>query len=434
LAAQAEVFVQIGLIQSAVDTYRAALALEGGTAVERAVIHRGLGSLYARLNNNAQASKHFEAALVAVQDDETGATLTALGDVYRAQDQPAEAMKIYQQAIDTLDRPSHPVELAAAQRALGEIYIGFGKPQEAQTALEAALDIEKNLPQQDGGRIVKTLHNLARVHELRSELDLAVRRHHEALVYQDVRYTPESYVDTLRELGRLYALQRRLTDASKAFEEALGTEANLPTPNTDKVNEMTEALADVYRAQGRLEAAAKLYKQVVKVMQTQGQRNSQPQPITTSQPAEPPRDRAAQALQTTEAEIARHVQTLNAAEQSWTLLNRVAKPDLKGLVFVRALQSQTCSALGRHEESDKYLVELVRLLENRRDEVKLDDPRSVMRALAMLLQAYDNEKIGRTEAAQQAYRHALDIAEHDSKTDAALVWAIRQKAANGVQS
>ncbi len=347
--------------------------------------------------------------------------------MYRALNQVPEAIKTYLQAIAVLDRSTHPAELAATQRALGEIYIGFGQADEALAALETALDIEKALSQQDGGRIVRTLHSLAKVHELRSELDLAIRRHHEALVYQDVRYTPETYVDTLRELGRLYALQKHLTDASKAYEEALGTEANLATPNTAKVNEMTEALADVYRAQGRLESAAKLYKQVVKVMQSQGQ----PQTVTPRQRAEPPRERVAQSLQTTEADIARHVETLAAAEQSWTLLNRAPKPDLKGLIFVRALQAQTCAALGRHEASEKHLAQLLQLLEDRRSEVTLDDPRSVMRALAMLLQAHDNEQIGRADAAQQAYRHALDIAEHDSKTDVALVWAIRQKAGKG---
>jgi len=123
----------------------------------------------------------------------------------------------------------------------------------------------------------------------------------------------------------------------------------------------------------------------------------------------------------TEADIARHVQTLNAAAQSWKLLNRVPSPDLKSLAFVRALQAQTCSALGRGQESADYIDKLLELLDERRTEVKLDDPRSVMRALAMLLKGQDAETEGQLPAAMEAYRHALDIAEHDTKTDAAIV-------------
>src|SRR5258708_25812850 len=147
---------------------------------------------------------------------------------------------------------------------------------------------------------------------------------------------------------------------------------------------MTSALADVYRAQGRLEAAAKLYKQVMKVLQSQGQ----PQPQGTA--PEPWRDHVMQSLETTESVIARHLQTLNAAEQSWILLNRVAKPDLKGLAFVRALQAQTADALGRTDDSTQYLDKLMQLLHSRRSEMTLDDPRSIMRALAMLIQGKED--------------------------------------------
>src|SRR5207244_2333823 len=118
-------------------------------------------------------------------------------------------------------------------------------------------------------------------------------------------------------------LQSRYSPAAKAYEEALGTETNQPSPDEEKVNAMTEALADVYRAQGRLESAAKLYKQVMKVLQAVPRPTSSR--FVTQKPSESPfRDRVSQALQSTEADIARHVQTLNVAEQSWTLLKRMA--------------------------------------------------------------------------------------------------------------
>lgn len=413
LAEQASVFEHVGLTQAAIDSYRAALAIEGGSNVERAAMHRGLGALYAGINEHEKARGHFEAALAFVQDEQTGLTLRALGEGYRAQGNLPAAIKAYQDALAQLNRASYPVEMAATERALGEIYLGYGQIEEALEHLESALEIERALPQQDGGRIVNTLQSLAQAHELRGELDLAIRRHHEALVYRDARHAPEGYIETLRKLGRLYAQLTRYKDAIKAYDEAITTEQRQPEPDASRIDELTLEVADVYRAQGKLEAAANMYRRVV-------------QSVAPGSAAI--RDRASDALQTVEAEIARHLQTLRAAEQSWILLNRVAQPDLKGLAFVRALQAQTSAALGRIEESDNYLDQLMGLLKRRRNEVQPDDPRSVMRAMAMLVQGQEYEDAQRMEQAAKAYRYALETAEHDAKSDSALVWAIRQKA------
>src|SRR6185503_18535997 len=140
--------------------------------------------------------------------------------------------------------------------------------------------------------------------------------------------------------------------AVKAYEEALTTESRQPKPDSDRVDDLTAGLADAYRARGRLEEAANLYRRVARP-QVGVQTEAQPE----QQPSEraPLRKQVGQSLQSTEAEIARHLETLRAVEQSWALLNRVAKPDLKGLAFVRALQAQTSAALGRAEETDHYL-------------------------------------------------------------------------------
>ncbi len=447
LAEQAEIFIRIGLVQSAIDAYRAALALEGASAVELAALHRGLGTLYVQLDMNPKAQKHFESALAAIQDEQSGATLRSLGDVYRAQNKLPEAADAYSRAITRLTRGENPVDLAATRRSLGQIYIEFGQLDDALINLIESLDVEKALSQQDGGRIVNTLRSLSQAHELSGDLDSAIRRYHEALVYQDARYTPEGYVDSLRELGRLYSKQRRYDEAAKAYEEALGTEANLPLPDTEKVNGMTNALADVYRAQGRLEAAAKLYRQVMAVMQNQtdsisssaasavaSRTASQSSSQSPAQPSVPLVKEVAAALQLTESDIDRHIQTLKAADQSWQLLNRGsdrgAKPDLKSLAFVRALQAQTCDALGRREECQRFLDQLVELLKARRAELKTDDSRPALRSLALLLQGIEFAEAGNGAEAQEAYRQALETVERDSKANPALAWAIRHKVAS----
>ncbi len=414
LTEQAGVFRRLGLAQAAIDAYRAVLGVGGGSAIELAAIHRNLGALYTELKVHDKARTHFQQSLSAVQDEQTGLTLQAVAEGYRAQGELQKALEAYLRAIDGLNRKTNPAELASVQRAAGEIYLGFGQASEALTQLEAALEIEKTLSQQDVGHIVSILQSLAQAHEMRGELEVAIRRQHEALVYQDVRYTPEGYIGTLHTLGRLYAQMQRYNESVKAYEEALATEARQDDPDQDRIDEMTGALADVYRAQGRLEDAANLYRKVTQTSQ--------------SAKVAPMRQHATESLQLAEAEISRHIQTLQAAEQSWILLNRVAKPDLKGLAFVRAIQAQTSAALGRWEDSEKYLDQMLGLLKKRRNEVKLDDPRSIMRALAMLVQAQAYEEAQNVEAAQTAYQHALSIAEHDAKNEAAFVWVIRQKA------
>ncbi len=416
LSEQAEVFTQVGLTQAAIDSYRSALAIEGGTNVERAAMHRGLGALYSSLNDHDKARAHFEAALAFVQDAQTGLTLRALGEGYRAQGQMESAISTFMRALAELDRDTYPVELAATERALGEIYLGFGQATDALSHLESALEIERALPQQDGGRIVRTLQRIAEGHELRGEVDRAIRRHHEALVYQDVRHAPEEYVGTLCTLGRLYAKMERYNEAIKAFDEALSTENRQPAPDPNRIDEITHALAEVYRAQGRLEAAANLYRRV-----------------TESANATPTRERSAEALQAAETEIARHVQTLRAAEQSWALLSRGAEPDLKGLAFVRALQAQTSAALGRWEDSDGYLEQLMQLLKENRSKIQANDPQAVIRALAMLLQGLEHEEAQRYDVALATYKNALEMAERDFKSDSALIWVIRRKAGRTVR-
>jgi hypothetical protein len=59
--------------------------------------------------------------------------------------------------------------------------------------------------------------------------------------------------------------------------------------------------------------------------------------------------------------------------------------------------------------------------------VQPDDPRSIMRAFAVLLQGQDNEDAGRIDSALNAYSRAVEMAEHDAKSDPALAWAIQHR-------
>lgn len=401
---QANAFAQIAQIPTAISTYQDALAIDGASALELATVHRSLGTIYKNLGDHEKARQHFEQVLAVVQDDQTGSTLQLLADGYRAQGQIKESIQAYQQAIEFLDRKQTPVELAAVERSLGELYLESHQASEALKHLEIALEIERALPQQNGGRIVSILQHLATVHEWRGERERAAYRHHEALVYQDVRHAPEQYVETLRTLGRLYTQLESYGEAIKAYNEAIATESRQPTPDKDKIAAMTYALAEVYRVWGHLEQARDLF----------GQAASN-------------HDQAKQALRAIETEIGRHLQTLDAAAQSWNVLNRGAKPELSGLAFIRTLQTQTYAALGRGDQSQEYLDLLMTFLADRRRELQPDQPSPALQALALLLAGHDSESAGNTDAAMRAYRNALAIVERDPKGNTSLVWVIRRK-------
>ncbi len=409
LIEQAAVYAALTQYAAAIDTYNNALHIEGLTPAQQAAIRRGLGQVYAVMGAHDNARANFEQALSAVDDEQTGLTLRAIGEGHRAQNQLNAALEAYARALPALDKTAYPVERAATYRAMGEIYLSEKRADDAIPALENALDIERALPQQDGGRIVTTLQSIADAHELGGELEKATRRHHEALVYQDVRHAPDLYAQTLHTLGRLYMQLKDYENAAKALEDALATEYAQPDPDAERVDATTKLLADVYRAQNRLEQAADLYRRV-----------------STPQAAPTLREDAARALNSTLDDISRHEQTLRVAEQSWVLLNRTPDADLKSLLFVLALQAQTYAALARWDESERYLEQMMRLLSERRVEVSLNSAQPAIRVLALLLQGQDHEDQRTYERALDFYQQALTLAEQNKLTPA-LVWALRQK-------
>jgi len=415
LIEQATAHVAIDQHNTAIETYNAALAISGISSTEQAAIRRGLGKIYAIMGAHDNARRNFEQALEAVEDEQTGLTLRAIGDGHRAQKQISAALDAYSRALPYLDRGAFPIDRAAVQRAMGELYLEEGRAAEALGALENALEIERALPQQDGGRIVANLRGIAAAYELRGEIDKAILRHHEALVYQDARHAPDQYAQTLHTLGRLYAQLKHYDEAARALEDALATEYTQAVPDSAAIDAETKLLADVYRAQNRLEQAADLYRRVGSASTAR-----------SASAASGVRDDATRALNTTLDDIARHEQTLRAAEQSWALLNRAPNADLKGLIFVLALQAQAYAALGKWDDSEHSLDTMMRLIADRRAEVSVSSRDPAVRIFALLLTGQMSEDAREYERAIDDYRAALALAEQNSLTPA-LIWALRQK-------
>ncbi|HRE49406.1 MAG TPA: tetratricopeptide repeat protein [Aggregatilineales bacterium] len=409
LTVQAESFIQLGQSQAAIHAYDTAVGIEGASPLERADIHRGLGAVYTTIGAHDKARSHLKLVLEAVQDDRTGITHKTLGDGYRAQGMGSEALDAYHRALNYLRRETHPVELAAAERALGELYLERSSFANAIAHLEKALDLEKARPQQQGAVIVGILGYLAAAHERRGELAKAAVRHHEALVYLDPRHTADKHIETLCALGRLYLALKKGDDATRAFEEARKVHSLQPTPDAEQGGRIALGLGQARILQGAWEAAAMILREVAERSRTVASRNE-----------------ATLILERAEGEISRHLTTLKAAEQSLTLMARTGTPDLIGTVFVRALQAQTSADLGRADDAVKFLTLFNEVLAARRAELaRLDDDPTV-RALRALLAAADAPEMRGEHIAAAAA--ALD---GQPKTNPALRWVVAHLAEGG---
>jgi tetratricopeptide (TPR) repeat protein len=285
--------------------------------------------------------------------------------------------------------------MAATARTLGEVYLEGAQLSNALVQLERALEIERGLAPQDGGRIVAILRRMAEAHEARGELERAALRHHEALVYQDARFALDDYIQTLQTLGRLYQALRRPGEAARAFSEALRADERNSQPA--RAAALTVGLAAARAGQGFLEEGAALYAQALPTL-----------PATARAEAEG----AQAALQ---SEIDRHMATLAAAEQSLQLLTRAGAGGLQDTVFVLALRAQALHALGRHQAAEDQIEAVLTLLAAQSEAVRTGGG-----ALAALLAAHESEMAG----GQADYIGAAALT-----GDAALRWLIHHRAA-----
>lgn len=412
LSEQGAAYERLNQTRPAIKAYTAALALETGTPTERAALHRALAGLYMGIGEHAGAQANLEAAITAMGemgDDADGPMLRSLGDTYRALERPADAIDAYRRARTHTDPAADPLGRAQIEAALGALLAESERYLEAIAHFEAALDLRRIHAPRETASIVDLLHQLAVAHEKRGELERAVTRLHESLVYLDERTAPEAVIDTLNRLGGLYMELRRPAEAAKAYEEGLRSEGRATNANPVRIDGMTFGLGRAKQALGQLEGAAELYRSVA----------NSPRPT-------PAREGARLTLKAAEAEIARHMQTLDVAEQSWAVLSRSTKPDFKGLAFVMALQAQTLAALGRREAADHRIEQMLELLAARRRELPANGEEAA--PLAILIRGWELECNGQKEAAAAEYRAALEAALRAPGANAAFLWALRQKA------
>ncbi len=398
-----------GRLGLAIQNYQAALSHQPAPILSRERIDslRNMGRAYAQMERYDEARDVWTEALDLSRDLpdssplEMGLTHHAIAEAYRSQGQFTEAEVSFREALRHFAAGSVPA--ASAWRTLGRTIHEAGRPADAVEPLQRALDIEKVQPQQANARLVQTLQFLAAAQEDAGNLDAAITRHHEALVYMDRRLQPAAYAETLRTLGRLYGTHRQHAQALKALNEALEIEGQNVPRSDERISGTLQAIADTYRASGDLEKAAEYYQKATVYVHYAR--------------------RASDDLRETLSELERRRGMLDAARQSLALLNRSSRPNLKDVASIHAMIAYAHAQLNQPQDSADTIRALIDTLGGRRDELSTSDPDADGRALAWLAAVQQAEEQEDLDTAQFACGSALEAVRN-----ANLRWVIEQVA------
>ncbi|MBN1562960.1 MAG: tetratricopeptide repeat protein, partial [Anaerolineae bacterium] len=405
-----------GRLPLAVQNYQAALDHQPAPMLvrDRLATLRNLGRAFAQMERYDDARTAWTEALDLsgeLPDSsplEIGLTYHAIAEAHRLQTHYDDAKRNYHEALQHLAARS--VESAETWRKLGlalhaaataQTPPAAGQLEAAINALQKALEAEKAQPQQVNARLVDTLHHLARVQEDADNLDAAITRYHEALVYMDRDLQPIRYADTLRTLGQLYSANRAYPQALKALNEALEIEGNYVPRSDDRVSRTLQMIAETHRASGDLEKAAECYQQVT-VYANYARRVSDD-------------------LRDTLSELERRRATLQAAQQSLALLDRSDTATVKDIVFVHALIAHAHARLNQPQQAADTINTLLNVLDERGSDLNTDDRDGDTRALAWLFTASAAERDNDIDTAQFACGAALETVRN-----ANLRWVIEQ--------
>ena len=275
-----------GELDEAARVYQQALEHKrrgDGSPRDRATTARALGVAYEGLGRGGQEGAYAQALaayrealeLTGAEADPVfyGVVLHDIADVHRARGELDEAARVYQQALEHKRRGSaDPDDIAETARALGVAYGGLGRGgqegayAQALAAYREALELTG--AEADPVFYGVVLHDIADVHRARGELDEAARVYQQALEHKRRGSAdPDDIAETARALGVAYGGLGRggqegaYAQALAAYREAL----ELTGAEADPVfyGVVLHDIADVHRARGELDEAARVYQQAL---------------------------------------------------------------------------------------------------------------------------------------------------------------------------
>jgi tetratricopeptide (TPR) repeat protein len=187
-----------GRFALAVQNYQAALEHQPAQLLvrDRIATLRNLGRAFAQMERYDDARAAWTEALNLSHDlpdsspVEIGLTHHAIAEAHRQQGHYDDAEHAYHEALHY--HAPRSVQSAESWRKLGLALHAAERFPDAINALQKALEAEKAQPQQVNVRLVETLQLLAKTYEAAGNLNAAITRYHEALVYMDRSLQPIS--------------------------------------------------------------------------------------------------------------------------------------------------------------------------------------------------------------------------------------------------
>jgi tetratricopeptide (TPR) repeat protein len=391
-----------GYLARSLKTYEDGLAyLTLDYPADRAALLRSYGQALAQSQQFEQARHAWSEALTITQEMsplEVALTHHAIGQAYRAQADYQAAEQAYREAL--LHHPNGTVHSAATYRELGESLFEAARFEETIAPLEAALTIEKALPQQSNARLVKVLQLLGMTAERLAQPQSAIGHYHAALVYMDRAFQPQLYAQTLHTLGKLYAQLQKWEECQKALAECLELELALKPRSEERIAGLFRLMGDSYISEGYLEKAALAFKKMASYVNLTQEDSTK--------------------LRSTLNDLERYKATLRTALDSLSVLEK-ANGEVKDFIFVYALIVRMYYLLSEMEASRTMMTRLVRYLQSHAESLKVEDERADYRSLAYFRLALSYESQQDRPNARDCYRKALK-----DNSDPAMAWLIEQ--------
>jgi len=223
-----------------------------------------------------EADRHFHAAMedaagFAPLDARRALTVCNLGVVLARRHRMAEALALYQQAMNDYEQtlPENDFRKAIALDNIADASLALGRAADAEAAAERALKIYQAMTSPADVRLMVALERLGNVRSIRGEYEQARPLFREALQIDEENHQQQSvgYAGLIDELALTYFNQRDYKDAQPLLEQALPI-AEKNAPKFPQTHLRTLALlGSVYEYQGRFSDAQTVLAQAIEIDQ-----------------------------------------------------------------------------------------------------------------------------------------------------------------------
>ncbi|UQN08553.1 tetratricopeptide repeat protein (plasmid) [Deinococcus sp. QL22] len=265
-----------GELPEALVRLRVAIQLYGELAdpLEQANAEELAGKVCLNLGELDEADQLLHAAINRVSHlqnipaQATRATaLNHLAGVQHTQGKVAEALTSLRRALNIWEEQSHFVGQIYCLINLGNIQTWLGQYSEAVASLSQAYTLnQKHL--NDSRSQASVLHNLARVHYLKGDSDLAIELMHSACQSAEITQDPLIQASTQLNLGTFYLETGQFLEARTHLEAALG----LSRQTSYRAGEMStlDSLGLLAEQTGDMAEAQQSYQQALEIAQEIG--------------------------------------------------------------------------------------------------------------------------------------------------------------------